>query len=78
MELVITQQGFDYMVELKSGMAGVYYDPPVKQLFGGVNPDDAYTDGGFKPDTIIPAAEDWASKQKIYDGKPLKVRVIKG
>lgn len=77
MDLVITMQGFDYMVELKSGLAGVYYDPPIKQLFGGVNPYDAYTDGGFTPDTIVEAAEKWAKDQSIFDGKPLKVRVIK-
>lgn len=77
MELVITQQGFDYMVELKTGMRGVYFDPPVKQLFGGVNPDDSRTWGGYHPHEIIHAARLWAIDQEVYDNKPLKVKIVK-
>lgn len=77
MVVVITRQGVDYMVELTTGWRFVRFEPPVKQLFGGVNPDDAYTDKGFTDQTIVKAAVEWAEGQKVYDGNPLQVQFIK-
>lgn len=72
MKLVITKVGFDFMVELKPALKGSQYLPPVKQLFGGVNPDDSYTDNGYTELTIEKAAVKWARDQKISQGKTIK------
>ena len=72
MKLVITKVGFDYMVELKPALKGSQFVPPVKQLFGGVNPNDAYTDKGYTDLTIEKAALEWARSHKISVGRTIK------
>lgn len=70
MKVVITKTGFDYEVELRPDCGR--FLPEVKQLFGGKNPNDAYTDRAFDDTTIRQAAvrwaEEWAMEHHRNDG----------
>ena len=63
MKVVITKTGFDYEVELRPDCGR--FLPEVKQLFGGKNPNDAYTDNAFDDTTIRQAAVRWAEEWAI-------------
>lgn len=78
MKVIITKTEYDYMVELKPDFGN--YVPEVKQLFGGKNPNDAYTDNAFDDTTIRQAAVRWAEEWLIehHKNETIKEVVLNG
>lgn len=63
MKIFITKIGTDFDVEIRPDYGR--FEPEVHQLFGGKDPNDAYTDSAFDESTIRLAAARWAEEWVI-------------